>query len=113
VKSAEFGSEEKRLAFSPYGSLFRFCREGRGRRHTAVTETKTKRKEELPSPEEVRDKEVLSPEELATVLGCGRTIAYRILAEKHIRSFRVGRLRRVRRADVDTYIEQRLAASEK
>jgi excisionase family DNA binding protein len=74
-----------------------------------VTQTKTKRKEELPSPEEVRDKEVLSPEELATVLGCGRTMAYRILAEKRIRSFRVGRLRRVRRSDINSYIKQQLA----
>ncbi|MBV9455446.1 MAG: excisionase family DNA-binding protein [Rubrobacter sp.] len=54
----------------------------------------------LPSPEEVRAKETLSPEELAVVLGCGRTIAYRILANAEIPSFRIGRLRKVRRVDM-------------
>ena len=66
----------------------------------------------IPTPAEVRDKEVLTPEELAVVLGCGRTLAYRLLAEKAIPSFRLGSLRRVRRADVTTFIEQRITGTD-
>jgi excisionase family DNA binding protein len=65
-----------------------------------------------PTPAEVADKELLTPEELAVVLGCGRTLAYRMLAERMIPSFKIGRLRRVRRSDVDSFIEQRVQAAE-
>ena len=64
--------------------------------------------QKLPSPEEVRAKETLSPEELVVVLGCGRTLAYRILANSEIPSFGIGRLRRVRRVDVERYLEARV-----
>ena len=63
-----------------------------------TAEKTTRRAKVLPSPEEVRVKETLSPEEMAVVLGCGRTMAYRILANSEIPSFTIGRLRRVRRA---------------
>ena len=62
----------------------------------------------LPSPEEVRAKETLSPEEMAIVLGCGRTTAYRLLKDSEVPSFTIGRLRRVRRADVERYIAGRV-----
>jgi excisionase family DNA binding protein len=67
--------------------------------------TPTRRTKTLPSSEEVRVKETLSPEDLAVVLGCGRTTAYTILANREIPSFRIGRLRRVRRVDVERYLE--------
>jgi excisionase family DNA binding protein len=57
-------------------------------------------------------KELLSPEELADFLGCGRTFAYRLLAEKTIPSFTIGRLRRVRLVDAREFIERRLADTE-
>src|SRR5918997_3356931 len=80
----------------------------RERRGGQVTEEKTtKRAKVLPSPEEVRAKETLSPEEMAVVLGCGRTMAYRLLAHSEIPSFTLGRLRRVRRVDVERYIAER------
>jgi len=53
---------------------------------------------------------ILSPEQLAAYLGIGRTMAYQILAQKRIPSFTIGKLRRVRRADVDRYVEERLGA---
>lgn len=58
--------------------------------------------------DEARD--LLSPEQLAEYLGCGRTYAYSLLAgpSPAIRSFKLGRLRRVRRVDVDRYVERRL-----
>jgi excisionase family DNA binding protein len=83
----------------------------RERRGGQVTEKKTTRRAKvLPSPEEVRAKETLSPEEMAVVLGCGRTMAYRILANSEILSFTIGRLRRVRRADVERYMAERVGA---
>jgi excisionase family DNA binding protein len=51
---------------------------------------------------------LLSPEQVAERLGIGRTFTYKILAEKRIPSFTIGKLRRVRQADVDRYIQERL-----
>ena len=65
----------------------------------------------LPSPQEVRAKETLSPEDLAVLVGCKRTSAYKLLADGSIPSFTVGRLRRVRRAGVERFIEDRLGTS--
>lgn len=55
-------------------------------------------------------RELLSPEQLAEYLGCGRTYAYSLLAGPNpaIRSLKIGRLRRIRRVDVDHYIAERL-----
>jgi excisionase family DNA binding protein len=66
----------------------------------------------LPSPEVVREKETLTPEEMAVMLGCGRTFAYKLLADGVIPNFKIGaKLRRVRRADVEAFITERLGAS--
>ena len=62
--------------------------------------------------ERLRAKELLSPEELADYLGCGRTFAYKLLGQGKLPSLRLGRLRKVRRADVDDYIERQLQATE-
>ena len=63
---------------------------------------------------EVREREeFLSPEELADLLKCKRTFVYSILPRNIIPSFKIGKLRRVRRADVDAFVAEQLAASEK
>ena len=54
-------------------------------------------------------REILSPEELADFLGCSRTFAYKLLADKAIPSFKVGKLRRVRLSDARAFVERRLA----
>jgi excisionase family DNA binding protein len=54
-------------------------------------------------------REIMSPEDLAAYLGCSRTFAYRLMAEKAIPSFKVGKLRRVRLSDARDYVERRLA----
>ncbi len=54
-------------------------------------------------------REILSPEELAEFLGCSRTFAYKLLAERAIPSFKVGRLRRVRLSDARDFVERCLA----
>jgi len=53
---------------------------------------------------------LLSPEQVAERLGIGRTFAYKLLAEKRIPTFTICKLRRVREADLDRYIEERLSA---
>jgi excisionase family DNA binding protein len=57
-------------------------------------------------PDEVQRREVLSPEQLADYLGCGRTTASQLLREERIPSFKVGRLRRIRATDVDRFVAQ-------
>lgn len=63
----------------------------------------------LPNPEQVRAKETLTPEDVAVLVGCKRTTAYKLLADGSIPSFTIGRLRRVRRADVERFIEGRIS----
>ena len=55
--------------------------------------------------------ELLSPEQLADYLGCGRTYVYGLLARGEIPSFKLGKLRRVRRADVDVFVEERMGVA--
>ena len=49
-------------------------------------------------------KRLLSAEDLAQELGVGRTTAYSLLWSGTIPSMKVGRLRKVRREDLDSYI---------
>ena len=63
-----------------------------------------------PNPGAGGEEAILSPEQLAAYLGIGRTLAYQILAQKRIPSFTIGKLRRVRRSDVDRYVEESLGA---
>ncbi len=64
------------------------------------------------SPEQaavIKQRITLSPEEAAWILGYGITQTYRLLRSGEIPSFRNGRFWRVRRVDVDRFIEKRLA----
>ena len=47
----------------------------------------------------------ISPRELQELLGCGRTYCYNILARNEIPSYRVGRLRRIKLADVERWLK--------
>jgi excisionase family DNA binding protein len=55
---------------------------------------------------------LLTPEELANYLKCGRTYAYRLLAKGEIPSLKLGKLRRIRRQDAELYIEQKVASED-
>ena len=57
----------------------------------------------------VREREIMSPEQMAEHLGISRTFAYELLRTGAVPSFKLARLRRVRRSDVDQYVEQRLS----
>jgi excisionase family DNA binding protein len=48
---------------------------------------------------------LLSPEDLAVYLGCGRTYAYKLITDGAIPSVKLGRLRRIRRQDADAFVE--------
>ncbi|GAA1381361.1 helix-turn-helix domain-containing protein [Catellatospora chokoriensis] len=49
---------------------------------------------------------LLKPEEAAAVLSIGRTSLYALVREGLIESVQVGRLRRFRRGDLETYVAQ-------
>ncbi len=49
---------------------------------------------------------LLTPEEAARMLGCGRTYVYGLIASGELESVKVGRLRRVPLAAVQAYVEQ-------
>ena len=65
----------------------------------------------LPSEAEVREKEVLTPEDVAVLIGCKRTKDYELISTGAIPSYRVGRLRRVRRMHVEKFIVEQVAAN--
>ncbi len=56
---------------------------------------------------------LMSPEELSKFLGLGRTYTYKLLSSGVIPSVRIGRLRKVRRSDVDKFVEAPLRGDEK
>jgi excisionase family DNA binding protein len=68
----------------------------------------------------VRDREtkvgphdgLLSLNQLARYLCCSRTFAAKLIADGTLPSLTIGSLRRVRKTDVDAYIEARLAAKD-
>ena len=64
------------------------------------------------SPQTEETKSLLSAEELARELGVGRTTAYSLLWSGTIPSMKVGRLRKVRREDLEAYIEARMERGE-
>jgi excisionase family DNA binding protein len=49
---------------------------------------------------------MVSPAQLQVWLGCGRTKVYELLQTGEICSYRVGRLVRVRREDVEEFLER-------
>jgi excisionase family DNA binding protein len=57
-------------------------------------------------------KRLLSADELARELGVGRTTAYSLLWSGAIPSMKVGRLRKVRREDVEQFIQARMEHGE-
>jgi excisionase family DNA binding protein len=65
-----------------------------------------------PHPQAEQPKRLLSADELARELGVGRTTAYSLLWSGAIPSMKVGRLRKVRREDLEAYIEARMERGE-
>ena len=62
-------------------------------------------------PQTDETKRLLSAEELARELGVGRTTAYSLLWSGTIPSMKVGRLRRVRREDLEAYLAERMESA--
>ena len=55
---------------------------------------------------------LLSLNDLAQYLSCSRSYAAMLIAEGTIPSFKLGTLRRIRKSDVDAYVERQLSKSE-
>jgi len=55
---------------------------------------------------EAEGKEWFSPDELWRWLGLGRTKTYELLQSGEIPSYKIGRVRRIRRADIESWLEQ-------
>ena len=64
------------------------------------------------SPQTEETKRLLSADELARELGVGRTTAYALLWSGQIPSMKIGRLRKVRREDVQAFIDAHTEYSE-
>jgi excisionase family DNA binding protein len=62
--------------------------------------------------EESTPQGLLTPEQVAAYLGCGRTYAYKMLQTGEIPSLKIGRLRRVRLEDVFEYVRKQLDEQE-
>ena len=56
---------------------------------------------------------LLTPEQAAESLGCGRSYLFRLLSEGQIASVKVGRLRRIPVAEVERYIARLMPAGHK
>lgn len=52
---------------------------------------------------------LLSPDQAAKALGCGRTQVYSLLAQERLRSVKIGRLRRIPAAEISRYVDALLA----
>ena len=63
-------------------------------------------------PQAEETKRLLSADELTQELGVGRTTAYALLWSGQIPSMKVGRLRKVRREDVEAFIQAGMERSE-
>ena len=63
-------------------------------------------------PQTEETKKLLSAEELAQELGVSRTTAYALLWSGQIPSMKIGRLRKIRRKDVEAFIEARMENGE-
>ena len=55
---------------------------------------------------EVEQKEWFTTDELVRWLGLGRTKAYEMLRTGEIPSYKIGRIRRIRRRDVEGWLER-------
>ena len=55
---------------------------------------------------EAEGKEWYSPDELWRWLGLGRTKTYELLQSGEIPSYKIGRVRRVRRQDIEAWLER-------
>ena len=56
---------------------------------------------------EAEQKEWFTTDELVNWLGLGRTKAYEMLRSGEIPSYKIGRIRRIRRQDVDAWLERK------
>ena len=61
----------------------------------------------------IQEEQLLSLRDLSQYLSCSRTYARKLIDDGTISSFKIGSLRRVRKVDVDHFVEERLAAEKR
>jgi excisionase family DNA binding protein len=61
---------------------------------------------------EIVPREIMTPEQLAQYLGLGRTFTYKLISSGETTSLKIGRLRRIRRVDVERWLERRVNRSD-
>ena len=66
----------------------------------------------MPHLQAEQTKRLLSADELARELGVGRTTAYSLLWSGAIPSMKVGRLRKVRREDLEAFLAERMESAQ-
>jgi excisionase family DNA binding protein len=54
---------------------------------------------------------LLTVNEVAATLGCGRTLVYELLGRRELNHIKIGRLTRVPRSEVDRYVERGLSCN--
>jgi excisionase family DNA binding protein len=59
-----------------------------------------------------RQQEWMTPEEFREWLGIGRTKCYELLSRNEVPSYRVGKLRRIRRSDAERWLVSRRTVGE-
>ena len=57
-----------------------------------------------------KQREWMTPEELRVWLGIGKTKCYEMLSRGEVPSYKVGKLRRIRRSDVERWLASRRGA---
>ena len=55
---------------------------------------------------------LLTPDEVATALGCGRTYVYELMGKGELRSVKLGRLRRIPHSEIARLVDSLLGDSE-
>ncbi|MEO8899863.1 MAG: helix-turn-helix domain-containing protein [Candidatus Dormibacter sp.] len=55
---------------------------------------------------------LLDVNEVADVLGCGRTLVYELIGRGELRRVKIGRLTRVPAAELDIYVQRKLAVDD-
>lgn len=54
----------------------------------------------------MEQEKLLTVREVATLLSCGKGLVYILASERRIPSFKVGKLLRFKRSDINNYLEQ-------
>lgn len=102
-RSSEWGGSILETHYSPL-RLLALLVNGKKPSVAQVNSTKQREVSEM-------EKMLLTPEEVAEMLGIGRSTVYNLIGEHLLRSFKIGRSRRVLVSDVQEYVDNLATSS--